>query len=187
MRAGKSGPRENKRRIALAGDVGPRFLEAGATVDGPIQPGNKGHNSLAAARGADDGGHLSAVARCPLSPTGCPTSGTPLRFVEQALFQVEALLPSGEDELHFTITASYGLVFQSQFRSPPLAGFLAPLPEGPPGGKAGRANDRRGRSSASGRAAQEGLVMLKGTARIRLLAKARSNHSRVTAASIGQP
>jgi len=187
MRAGKSGPRENKRRIALAGDVGPRFLEAGTTVDGPIQPGNKGHSSLAAAHGTDDGGHLSAVARCPLPPTGCPASGTTLRLVEQALFQVKALLPSGEDELHFTITASYGLVFESQFRSPPLAGFLAPLPEGPPGGKAGHAGDRRGRSPASGLAAQEGLVIPKGTARIRLLVKARSNHGRVTARSIGQP
>ncbi len=119
MRADRSGPRKNWRRIALAGDAGPHFLEAGTTVDGPVQPGNEGHNSLAAAHGTDDGGHFSAVVRCPLPPAGRPTGGTTLRFVEQALLQVEALLPSSEDEFHSTIAASYGLVFQSQFRRPP--------------------------------------------------------------------
>jgi len=187
MRAGCTGPRENQKKIALAGDLGPHFLEAGATVDGPVQPGNKGHNSLAAAHGTEDGSHLSAVARRPLAPTGRPTAGTTLRLVEQALFQVEALLTSSEDELHSTITTNYGLVFQGQFRRPPLAGFLAPFPEGPPGGKAGLADDRRGRSPASGLAAQEGLVIPKGTAQTALLVKTCSNYSRVTAGSIGQP
>jgi hypothetical protein len=187
MRAGAAGPRENQKRIALAGDAGPHFLEAGATVDGPVQPGNKGYDSLAAAHGTDDGGHLSTVARRPLAPTGRSTARTTLRLIEQALLQVEALLTSSEDELHSTITTNYGLVFQGQFRRPPLAGFLAPFLEGPPGGEAGLAGDRRGRSPASGLAAQESLVIPKEIAETALLVKTGSDYSRVTAGSIGQP
>jgi hypothetical protein len=149
VRAEQLGPRGKSEKIALvalARYAGPHFLEAGTAVDGAVQPRHEGHEGLAATHGADDSAHLSAVARRPFPPACCPAGGTTLRLVEQALLQVEALLASGEDELHPTITACYGLVFQGQSRSPPLPGFLAPL-DGPPGGRAARADDRRDHSS----------------------------------------
>jgi hypothetical protein len=155
MRAAASGPRDDDwRKIALAGDAGPHFLEAGAAVDGPLQPGDKGHDSLAATHGTGDAGHLPTVAHRPLPSTRRPTAGTALRLVEQALLQVEALLSSSEDELHPTITTGYGLVFQGQFPCPPWQ--VSRLSEGPPGGEAGSAGDRRGRSPASGLPTREG-------------------------------
>ena len=153
MRAELLGPRRRSKKIALAGYAGPHFLEARTAVDGAVQPRDEWHEGLAAAHSADDGAHLSVVTRRPLPPACCPAAGTTLRLVEQALLQVEALLAGGEDELHPTITACYGLVFQGQSRRPPLPGFLASL-DGPPGGKAARADDRRDHSPAHDLAAR---------------------------------
>lgn len=163
MRAELLGPRGRLEKIALAGYAGPHFLEARAAVDGAVQSRHERHEGLAAAHGADDGAHLSAVSRRPLPPSCCPARGTTLRLVEQAFLQVEALLASGEDKLHPTVTACYGLVFQGQSRRPPLPGLAAPL-DGPPGGKAARADDRRDRSPAPDLTARRDTAIARSTA-----------------------
>ena len=187
MRAGCAGPLGEVGKIPLAGGAGPHFLEAGATVDGPVQPGYEGYRGLAAAHGTGDGGQLSAVGRHSLPPTGRPTGRAALRVVKQASLKVEALLPGGEDELHLTITADYGLIFQSQSPSPPCLDFSR-LSKRPPGGRAALASDRRERSPVSGLVAGPNPSAPKqGSSRPVLLVRASSNHSRVTAGSIGQP
>jgi hypothetical protein len=189
VRAEQFGPRGRSEKIApiaLARYAGPHFLEAGTAVDGAVQPRHERHQGLPAAHGADDGAHLSAVARRPLPPACRPTGGTTLRLVEQALFQVEALLASSEDELHPTITACYGLVFQSQSRRPPLPGFLAPS-EGPPGGEAARADDRRDHSPAHDPGRSRGHCHRQEHRRRLALVKTGASYGRVTAGSIGQP
>jgi hypothetical protein len=178
-------PRRELEKIALGSDAGPHFLKAGATIDGSVEPRHEGYHGLAATHSADDGGQLAAVTRRPLPPTGRSTGGTTLRLVEQALLQVEALLPGGEDELRLTITANDGLVFQRQSRRPPLPGFSRHSEVRPAGKRATPTTDasvRRRVTWPLGKA----LPSPRGQQTTGLLVTTGANYSRVTAGSIGR-
>jgi hypothetical protein len=94
------------------------FVVAGAAVDGPIVPREKGNRRARSAIRAYHGMHLSRGSTRAFASPGCTATGAALRLVKEPFLSVEPLLASGENEVCTTFSASQGLVHELHLRPP---------------------------------------------------------------------